>query len=327
MHIKLQQLEKYLNETLGVTLAPMRWRDSARLAPFLRERYRFWEVLLLNTQCLLMADEDDQEQAAGVIRKHMTQVQDKWPAEVVYVRNRLTPYNRKRLVEQKVPFVVPGNQMYLPTLGIDFREHFRRQRKRPASFSPATQVLVIYWMLKRTDEYLTPGQMVQQLGYTPMTMTRAFDELETAELGEVTRHGKERQLRFVEPKHDIWTKTQPFLRSPVTKRVFIHWPRPIPEGIEAGLAALAHYTMLAQPVHPVIALYKQDWKTLPQWRDKTPIPKQDPDVVEVEIWSYKPGLFAQKGVIDQLSLYLSLKDNEDERVQTALEEMLGRFKW
>lgn len=30
---------------------------------------------------------------------------------------------------------------------------------------------------------------------------------------------------------------------------------------------------------------------------------------------------------DPLSLYLSLKDNQDERVEAALEEMLGRLKW
>lgn len=327
MRIDLQQLEKYLNEALGVTLALTPWRDHARLAPFLRERYRFWETRLLDAPCLLMLDEGEQEQAAGVIRKHMTQVQDKWPADVIYVRNRLTAYNRKRLVEQKVPFVVPGNQMYLPMLAVDFREHFRRQHDRPASFSPATQVLVIHWLIEGTGEHLTPAQMVQQLSYAPMTMTRAFDELEAAEVAEVMRRGKERQLRFVDPKRDVWTNTQPFLRSPVAKRVYIRRPHPMPESLQAGLTALAHYTMLAPPEHPIIALDRQDWKTLPIWQDKTPIPRQDPDAVEVEVWRYKPGLFARQGVVDQLSLYLSLKDSEDERVQTALEEMIGRIEW
>lgn len=327
MRIELQQLEKYLNQALGVTLALTRWPDCARLAPFLRQRYSFRETQLLDTPCLLMVDEDKQEQAAGVIRKHMTQVQDKWPADVVYVRGRLTPYNRKRLVEQKVPFIVPGNQMYLPMLGVDFREHFRRQREVPASFRPATQTMMIHWLLKGTDEHLTPAQMARQLGYTPMTMTRAFDELEAAELGKVTQHGKERHLRFVDAKRDIWNKAQPFLRSPVTKQLCVLQPHPAPEVVQAGLTALAQYSMLAPPAHPVIALYGQDWKTLPLWHNKTPIPRQDPGAIEIEVWSYRPGLFADQGVVDPLSLYLSLKDNEDERVQAAVEEMIGRLKW
>ena len=327
MRVELRQIEQYLNQTLGVTLTLSPWRDSTRLVPFLRELYSFLETRLMGAPCLLMVDTSEQEQAAAVVRKHMTQVQAKWPADVIYVRGRLTPYNRKRLVEQKVPFVVPGNQMYLPMLGIDFREHFRRQIEVPAKFSPATQATVIHWLLKRTNEPLTPAQMAHQLGYSAMTMTRAFDELDAAELGEVTRHGKERRLRLVEAKRDIWAKAQPLLRSPVTKRVCIRQPHPAPAGIQAGLAALTHYSMLAPPAHPVIAVYRQDWKSLPLWHNKTPIPTQDPDALEIEVWCYRPSLFADHGVVDPLSLYLTLKDNGDERVQAAIDEMIGRIAW
>lgn len=38
---------------------------------------------------------------------------------VVYVTTTLASYERKRLVQQKVPFIVPGNQLYLPELAID----------------------------------------------------------------------------------------------------------------------------------------------------------------------------------------------------------------
>jgi hypothetical protein len=160
-----------------------------------------------------------------------------------------------------------------------------------------------------------------------MTTTRTFNELEATELVEVERKGKERRLRFTEAKPDVWTKAQPFLRSPVTKRVCIRRPHPMPEGIQAGLAALAHYSMLAPPEHPVLAVYRQDWKALPHWHDKTPIPNQDPDALEIEVWRYRPELLAAGHVVDPLSLYLSLKDGQDERVQAALEEMIGRIEW
>jgi hypothetical protein len=274
-----------------------------------------------------MVDASHGEPAAAVVRKHMTQVQAKWPADVIYVRGRSTPYNRKRLVQQQVPFVVPNNQMYLPMLGVDFREYFRRLLTAPASFSPATQALVIHWLLGGTDEPLTPAQVAPRLGYSAMTMTRAFDELGATELVAVAQHGKERRLGFLGTKRDIWAKAQPWLRSPVTKRVCIPRPRRIPEGAHAGLMALAHYTMLAPPAHPVIALSGRDWKSLPPWHNQTPIPSQDPDALEVEVWRYRPGLFADQGVVDPLSLYLSLKDSQDERVQGALEGMIGGLAW
>jgi len=284
---ELQQLERYVDQMLGAKVALRPWRDSARLAPFLRQLYGFWQTQILGTPCLLMMDQGKQEQAAAVVRKHIAQVQAKWPAEVVYVPSHLTPYNRRRLLEQKVPFIVPGNQMYLPMAGVDFRERFRRQIEAPAKFSPATQATVIHWLLRGTDEPMKPAQTAQRLGYSAMTTTRAFNELEAAELGEVARRGKERRLRFVGAKPDVWAKAQPFLRSPVTKRICIRQPHPAPEGIQAGLAALAHYSMLAPPEHPVMAVYGQDWKALPLWHNKTPIPSQDPEALEIEVWCYR----------------------------------------
>jgi len=327
MQVELRQLEQYLDQTLGAKVALAPWPDSARLAPFLQQLYSFWQTRILGTPCLLVMDKGKQEQAAAVVRKHITQVQAKWPAEVVYVRGHLTPYNRRRLLEQKVPFIVPGNQMYLPMAGVDFRERCRRQIEAPAKFSPATQAAVLHWLLRGTDEPMTPAQTAQRLGYSSMTTTRAFNELEAAGLGEVARHGKERRLRFVGAKTDVWAKAQPFLRSPVTKRVCIRQPHPAPEGIQAGLAALAHYSMLAAPEHPIMAVHSKEWKALPIWHNKAPVPHLDPEALEIEVWCYRPDLLAAEGVVDPLSLYLSLKNDEDERVQAALEEMIGRIGW
>ncbi|MCE5279896.1 MAG: hypothetical protein LLG03_17880 [Planctomycetaceae bacterium] len=332
MQPELRQLAAYLDETLGATLVAKPWDGRRRLVAFLREQYGYWDARLLNKPCLLMLDKADQERAAGVVCKHVAQVQEKWPEDVVYVRGRLTPYNRKRLLEHKVPFIVPASQMYLPMLGMDFRERSRRagrSEKLPLAFRPATQAVVLYWLLNPTGEYLTPREMGRRLGYSPMTMTRAFDQLKNAQLGEITRHGKERRLRFVEPKCTVWAKAQPLLQSPVTKRVLVPQPARACQAPRSGLAALAHYSMLAPPAQPVVAVYGQDWKSLPLWHNKIPLPRQDPDALEVEVWNYRPDMLLDKGVdvVDPLSLYLSLRDDQDERVQAALEKMIAELKW
>ncbi len=53
---------------------------------------------------------------------------------------------------------------------------------------------------------------------------------------------------------------------------------------------------------------------------------EDP-AVNIELWKYDPGLFAKNGVVDPISLAMSLSDNEDERVQGELQEMLEGYKW
>ena len=312
---------------LGVSVKTTPWSGAGQLPPVLRERYRFAKAELLGLRALLVIDANPEEQSPATVRKHLDMLQSKQPAELIYVRARVTAYNRKRLIEQKVPFIVPGNQMYLPMLAIDLREHFRRIREEAPTFSPSTQVVVLHAMLRDAGQVLIPSEMAPLLGYSAMTMTRAFDELETAKLAEVTVRGRERCLRFIGDRREIWEKAQPFLRNPVSKRLFIRRINGAEGATHAGLTALAHYSMLAPPAYTTYALSREEWKTLRQQHKIIEVPAQDPDASEIEVWWYSPARFAEHGMVDRLSLYLSLKADHDERTETALEEMMEKIEW
>jgi DNA-binding MarR family transcriptional regulator len=324
---ELHELERYVQEALGVSVKPTPWSGANHLPHFLKERYKFAQAELLGLPALFVIDTNPEEQSPATIRKHLETLQTKQHANLIYVRARVTAYNRKRLIEQKVPFIVPGNQMYLPMLAIDLREHFRTIREESPTFSPSTQVVVLYALLRDAGQVLIPAELAPRLGYSAMTMTRAFNELETASLAEVTIRGRERCLRFSRDRREIWEKAQSFLRSPVNKRLFIRRTEGAEAPIRAGLTALAHYSMLAPPAHTVYALSREDWKALRRRHKTIEVPTQDPDGIEIEVWWYPPALFAEHGIVDRLSLYLSLKDDQDERTETALQEMMEKFKW
>lgn len=324
---ELHELDRYLHDTLGVAMKAMPWNGAGHLSPVLRERYQFAKAELLGMPVLLMIDTGAEEQAPLAVRKHMEMLKTKQEAELVYVRGQVTTYNRKRLIEQKVPFIVPGNQMYLPMLAIDLREHFRRIRKETPAISPSTQVVVLHALLREPEKELIPAEMAALLGYSAMTMTRAFDELEAANLAEINIRGRERCLKFAGDKRELWEKAQPILRSPVNKRLFIRHAEGVDGFVRAGLAALEHYTMLAAPAHPTYALSREEWKALQKRHKIIEVPAQDPDAVEIELWLYPPKLFAVDGFVDRLSLLLSLKADRDERTEAALEEMMEKFEW
>jgi hypothetical protein len=323
------QIKEYLQDALGDTPAIAPWKEERHLALFLRDRYRFFEVRILGKPCLLMADKEDHEEPPTTIRKHLDQVKTKWSGPVIYVREHITAYNRKRLVEQKLPFVVPGNQMYLPMLGVDFREHFRTPRLKRSGLRPSSQTVLIYALL-RDDEGLSPTAMGAKLGYSAMAMTKALDELEAAGIGEstATGRGRERRLRFSMPKPEVWKKAEPLLRTPVKHRHAIRMmPNKNLPGPRAGLSALAHDSMLAEPENVTVALSRKDWRSLQQGGPVAMVMPDEPNGMVVEIWSYNPALFAGDGWVDRLSLYLSLRDTRDERVQTALEQMMKEVPW
>ena len=113
----------------------------------------------------------------------------------------------------------------------------------------------------------------------------------------------------------------------MNKRLFIRRTKGGEGAIRAGMTALAHYSMLAAPAYTTYALSREDWKALRERHKIIEVPAQDPDAGEIEAWWYPPTLFAEHGIVDPLSLYLSLKADHDERTQSALEEMMEKLKW
>jgi DNA-binding MarR family transcriptional regulator len=322
------QLGRYVLDALGISVTLTPWENTGRVPFFLQDRYRFFEGRLMGLRCLFMADKDEREESPATIRKHIKQVRGKWRDSVVYVRERITAYNRKRLIEHKVPFVVPGNQMYLPMLGIDLREHFRKRREEKSGLPPAAQAVLIHALL-RSAEDLSPTALAEGLGYSVMTMSRALDELEVAGLGQSITLGRQRRLRLAKPKLAVWEKAQPVLRNPVKslRSIPLAPDDREPPGLRSNLTALADYSMLAEPEIVTVAFSREGWKS---FRKKhavaSPLPGE-PGSATVEVWAYAPTLFASDDRVDRLSLYLSLRDTQDERVQAALDQMLEEVAW
>jgi DNA-binding MarR family transcriptional regulator len=323
----IQQVEHYVRDAMGITPFFLPWEKAKGLPFYLRDHYSYFIAALLGTECALMVDSNEEERTPAIIGTHVQQVRKQGDIEVIYVREAMTSYNRRRLIEMKVPFIVPGNQMYLPTLGIDLREHFKKLRETRTTFSPSTQALVLYILYHKEIDSLRPSQLAQNLGYNKMTMGRSFRELEEAGLGEHRASARNRQLFFRERGKSLWEKVIPYLETPVRKRIYVPPITNINNGILAGLSALAENTVLAKPRNSVYAISADEWKIRRQRENLIELPFEEPDSIEIELWNYSPALFCKTGIADPLSLFLSLKGSKDERVQTALEELMGGLKW
>ncbi len=319
-------IRKYLQETLAATVSPKNWQPSRRLPLFLREGYTYYEMEFLGSPCLLMSD-NEKNRSAATVRKHVELVCAKWGGDIIYMRDQVNSHERKRLIEQKVSFIVPGNQMYLPMLGVDLREHFRHLRESRPTVSPATQAAVLLLLLSSERMSYTSAELADRLGYSKMTISRAFNELKAGHIGVISHDGRQRRLEFDGERQSLWERIIPLLSSPVKHRHHIRTTSNRPVGIKAGLTALARYSMLAAPAIPVVAVASGQWTAIKYDSEFSPAAKNDPESIEVEVWNYDPELFAEETVADRFSLLLSLKDDEDERVQSALEEMMEAVSW
>lgn len=319
-------LEHYLSEILGIEIAIHLWKEQNKLPFFLTATYDFNEMFLLGHPCLVMGVKNDAEVTPAEVRKHQELVQKQWKGLCIYVPTDISAYNRKRLMEHQTPFIVPGNQLYLPDLGMDLREHYKKKRSHTIQhFSPATQVVVIHALLCGIQAHFTPSELAKALGYTLMTMSRAFNELETAHIGEIQRKGKERWWQFAGEKRDLWDQSKPFMKTPIKKQTKIFHKK---LAAIAGLSALSHYSMLSTPTRPTYAIGIEQWKT---WKQEgvEEHPSADDAPFDLEIWHYNPELFlsTKSHIVDPFSLYLSLESNTDERIESALSEMMEKITW
>src|SRR3990172_7761826 len=263
-HILNTALQEYLHDTLDIVPKVRPWAGAGKLPYFLQDAFEIRELKLLNRPILLAIGRQANKPALANVRAQLDKLRALAGHPVVYVTGALASYERKRLIEQKVPFIVPGNQLYLPDLGIDLREYFRQRPQAPdTALSPATQAMLITTLLRkpwRPD--WQPGEVVTEMGYTAMTLSRAVKELTAAGIGTLRTEGRVRWLHMERTAEDTWDHAKPLLRSPVRRRIWAHpIPKLKPPHVRlAGLSALARYSMLAEPQWPVYPVSPAQWK-------------------------------------------------------------------
>lgn len=322
-------VRQYLGETIGIQPSFSEWKAAQQIPYAIRGGYDFSQIHLLGHELIAITPKAAEEFSAAKLAKHFAWLDENYHRAGVFIAKGLESYNRKRLIEQKVPFIVPGNQLYLPDLGIDFREHLRGVRKKRPKLSPSAQMVLLAKLLdKFTSEVWTATILAEFFQSTKVTMGRAIDDLESHELIETRTEGREKQVHFKMSACDLWEKAKPILRSPIQRQVFAE-NVDLPVGTVAGLSALSERSMLVEPPRKVRALSNKEWKLLQEDANLRIIPKASSEMapLELEVWRYDPRLLSEDGMVDPLSLYLSLAETGDERVEGALDEILEGIKW
>lgn len=322
-------IQRYLQEVLGTGILIRPWKDARRLPFYLRDAYGFGEVILFDTRCVLVIA-DRALDIESDIRRHLDMVAKHAPGDVlaIYVTTALASYERRRLITQGVAFIVPGNQMFLPPLGVDLREYFRK-RPDPASnaFSPVTQALLFTALLRPWENEVHPARLNERFGYSSMTVSRAAKELQAAGLAKAFTVGREKWLRFDQGPKDIWQRAQSWLRSPVRRSVWaLPAGNPIDDAPLAGLSALAAQSALADPAYPERAIFSERWKHA-QRKDLQVLHVPEPGATRWQMWRYDPRRLTDNGLVDPLSLIVSLREDADDRVQQAVEQLEARMPW
>lgn len=127
---------------------------------------------------------------------------------------------------------------------------------------------------------------------------------------------------------ELWDKALNLLQSPVADRFYCDNIRSEEHYPVCGVNALAHYTMLNPDKEQMIMMTGKEYRDA-KADDAIDNPNIYDGNIIIEVWKH-PVVWdvANKSKwVDRLSLVLSLRDDEDPRVQKEVEQIISDFKW
>ncbi len=327
----MEPLQVYFKEVLGLeTSSALERLESKKLPFYIREQFDLYGIRLLDNAIVLAEYKADGAINTQQLEKQLQTLRDAMGIPVALVVFNLSALERKRLIQKGINFVVPGKQLFLPELLIDLREYFPRKKEKKDSLAPSSQAILLYHILHRYEkiENLSFKELGQKFGYTQMAITKIADDLRHHEL--CTIEGtKEKYIHFNGPIPELWNMAKPRLVSPVIKRVYTDT---LPPNflMRCNESALPEYTEMAHSNQEYRAIEKNLFYSLEKANQWSDLNDQEGKYC-LEVWKYDPQTLAEgiteESNVDPLSLYLSLTDMQDERIEMALDQIIEKFIW
>ena len=320
----MDDLKKYLKNALGIEteINPLKAEKLKTLPVYITSEYSIQRIELYRKDLLLVFIKGNF--TTERLRKHLDTIRAAFNTNTVAVISQLEAYKRLRLIEKKIPFIIPGKQMYLPNLLIDLKEFGTKPKEQPQAMQPATQLLLLYHLQIEPLEDINLKGIAEKLLYDAMTITRAAYYLHN--MGLCTLQGtKEKLLHFESANEELWEKVEPMMNNPVRKTLHYNGWVNDDNLYKSNINALAKYSDLNDDVIEYYAVKPGYTRLMGGVNLKNTGPLEGN--ICIEEWKYNPYLLTKTEFVDPLSLYLCFRNKPDERIEMALEQIIRNIVW
>ena len=285
---------------------------------FLTSQFYFYKGELLEHNIAIAEYRPDEMLAPGQYVKYENVLNQHWGVPIVFVFRNMPGYNRKRLIAQGLNFIVLDSQIHMPSfmMTLSNKKTAFTKPASPKTISPTAQTILLFYFYHYIND-ISYRQLQETLDMPYPTVCRAIETLKATGLC-VVNGLRSKKIHFDEDKQRLLKRAMGMMRSPITK--IIYSERMPDNAIKAGMSALAEYTMINEDEFKHTAIGIDDFCKLKNYSSEDQyLP------VHIEIWSYDPKKFINNGIIDKISLFLSLRNNNDERVQHEINQMIDKL--
>lgn len=287
-----------------------------------RGRYIFFKVKTNGS--LWIAIQPKSDVGLVMLRKDQARIEKVSGLNCAIFLEKTTFYIREKLMEEGIPFVIEGKQIYLPFIGYLLSDRNEREIAPVHLISYLTQRM-IFAAIYGKWENVTVSDAAIRLGVTKTSVSRCFDEIEYLNIDILGMKGKSRVLTVPVDIKNFWTNMQSIWRNPVIARYVLKEDIGLEK--KAGISALCEYSLLSDNGYPTYAITKKEITEVGIKKMKQAYPGEEIGCVVLELGYFID--FENKALEDPLSVVLSLTEEEkqEERVNISTDEMLEEYVW
>ena len=245
---------------------------------------------------------------------------------IVFLLPACPAYERQRLIDKDVYFVVSEKYVHLPMLLANERV---RKTKQAKALTPVAQYLLLYHLQIGSIKGMAARDIEDKIPYSYASITLGLTCLEDLGLcKKVAEASKRKVIHFDMKGMNLWEQAQPFLVNPVEERIYCDGLLSDDSFPECGINALAHYTRLNPDPERTIMMSVKQLRNLKSSEALVRPNEFDGNII-IEAWKYPPvtatGVKAEW--VDKLSLAISLREDEDPRVEGEVERLINETEW
>lgn len=312
-------LEKTLRQNISMEESDF-LDDKLPLA--FKGRYVIYKMKTNNLSWMAIKPKND----VGLVtlRKDRNRVESVAELNCAIFLDNSTFYIKEKLVEEGIPFVVYGKQVYLPFIGFLLTNDNKRDLMPVHMISFLTQKLIFIAIYDKWSN-VTVSEAAKKLDVSKMSISRCFDEIEYLNINILTMKKKSRAITIPDDIKNLWDDIKDKMRNPVIERYL--FSKDVNLETKAGISALSGYSLLNDNIYPTYAITKNDVAKTGINNMQQARQKEEIGCVVLKLGYFID--FKNSKTQDPLSVVLSLTETEmqDERINISVNDMLKNYVW
>ncbi|MBD3841967.1 MAG: hypothetical protein IE909_08790 [Campylobacterales bacterium] len=282
---------------------------------YLKSGYELWGAKIQDI-CVVFANVKDETIDIRVHQNAIKRLDELTSCHTVLVFDKLDSRSIEGLIKKHIPFVIKDKQIYMPFALLQIQTQNKKNTPlREVSLTIDADVILVGYL----DNQINSGMMIKDIAAAIdrelRATSQALNVLEALRYIQIEAQGRSRYIHFISPM-EVYERLKEEAKLPVKYNFFAKGY--IGKKVYSGFTALSNYSTLVEENIKTVAI---SHKQLTSQQLEALECDEDEAQYKIEVWDREPSIFAHNDTINPLYVIRFFKNDEDERVQEAVEQL------